>query len=167
MLKVGLAVGLVVAWASVLLPPIARLLGGVGRPSDSVGSFRQKMSVLGGGMGRARSGGPALDLTSRLSAPAASMRTGVRRTSTARQRRRQVLVGLLASTGLTALAGLVVGGIAWALFAVSVLLLAAYVAMLWQMQQVALERRHKVAYLPRQEDHAEAPALHRVGAARG
>lgn len=171
MLKVGLALGLVIAWASVLLPPLLRLFGGVSRSSDSIGSFRDKMSVLGSGMGRGRSSGPVLDLTMRASGgPATSMRSTVSpnlRRSAARQRRRQVLAGLLASAGVTLLAALVVGGVAWALFAVTALLLGAYVALLWQMQQVALERRRKVAYLPQHERVAESPALRRVGAARG
>lgn len=164
-LKVALAIGLVIAWASVLLPPVARLLGGVGRASDSVGSFRAKMSVLGSGSGH------VLDLTT---AAASSVGGQVSRSvprsrqSAARKRRRDILVGLLLGTGIALLAALTVGGVAWLAFVVLGLMLGAYVALLWQVQQTALERQRKVAYFPQAHEQVpEATALRRVGVARG
>lgn len=166
LLKYGLVLGLVVAWASILLPPVLRFVGGrVGRGADSIGSFRSHMSSLGRGAGRSVAGG-VIDLTHRA-APAsagAPSRAGARRVS-ARKRRRDILTGLLASTGLLLLVGLVLGGLAWALFGLSAVLLVAYVGLLWAMQQSALERQRKVTYLPRTEmapsHHAD---LRRVGA---
>lgn len=174
MLKVGLAVGLVIAWGSVLLPPVVRLFGGVGRASDSVGSFRHKMSVLGGSALPSRRGaeGPIIDLTVRAAAPspvgAGSLGGARRQRQAAKQRRRAILVGLLGAAGASLLLALVVGGLAWGLFGVVAVLLGAYVALLWQMQQMAVERRHKVAYLPHGEaPRAEAPVLRRVGSVQG
>jgi hypothetical protein len=171
MLKVGLAVGLVIAWGSVLLPPVLRLFGGVGRASDSIGGFRDKMSLLGGSALPARRGadGPVIDLTARAAVPTGAASLGARRPrQAAKKRRRDILVGLLAGAGATLLLALVVGGLAWGLFGVTFVLLGAYVALLWQMQQMAVERRHKVAYLPHGEvAPAEVPSLRRVGSARG
>lgn len=165
-LKVALAIGLVIAWASVLLPPVARLLGGVGRASDSVGSFRAKMSVLG-----SSPSGPVLDLTTAAaSSVGGQVSRGVPRArqSAAKKRRRDILVGLLLGTGIALLAALTVGGIAWLAFVGLGLMLGAYVALLWQVQQATLERQRKVTYFPRtQEQVAEPTALRRVGVARG
>jgi hypothetical protein len=166
MLKVGLAVGLVIAWGSVLLPPVLRLFGGV-RASDSIGSFRDKMSLLGGTGPVRRSGGPVIDLTVRPAGLSPAAGAARRQRQAAKQRRRNILVGLLAASCATLLAALALGGLAWALFGVSAVLLGAYVALLWQMQQVAVERHRKVAYLPQADASvADAPALRRVGTAR-
>lgn len=169
MLKFGLAIGLVIAWGSVLVPPVLRLVGGVGRgrSSDSIGSFRDKMSLLGGSAPMRTSG--SIDLTTRpiTSSFAPVAGSARRQRQAATQRRRNILTGLLLANGVTLLAALVVGGIAWAAFTVALLALAAYVGLLWQMQQAALERRHKVAYLPQHDAAVEAPALRRVGTARG
>lgn len=171
LLKYGLVLGLVVAWASILLPPVLRFVGGrVGRGADSVGSFRSHMSSLGRGAGRT---GPVsvIDLTHgsvasmrATSTPPLTARPSARRVS-ARKRRRDILTGLLGATGLLLLVGLVVGGLAWALFGLSAVLLVAYVGLLWAMHQSALERQRKVTYLPRTQvapsHHAE---LRRAGA---
>ena len=171
LLKYGLVLGLMVAWVSILLPPVVRFVGGrVGRGADSIGSFRSNMDRLGGGSRRASSGGTVLDLTTR--GAAVSLDVGrvpadrVRRVS-ARKRRRDILVGLLAASGVLLLGGLVLGGVLWPLFGLSFVLLAGYVGLLWTMQQAHLERQHKVAYLPRDEVVAQPHAqLRRVSSGR-
>lgn len=147
-LKFGLAIGLVVAWGFVLVPPLLRMVGGVsrGRAGDSIGSFRDKMSLLGGTPVRPAA---SFDLTTRSADLGAG--TARRQRQALKQRRRNILVGLLGAAGITLLPALLVGGIAWAAFGVTAIALAAYVALLWQAQQVALERRGKVAYLPQQD----------------
>jgi hypothetical protein len=67
--------------------------------------------------------------------------------SQAKKRRRDVLVGLLAATGVTFLGYLVVGGTATYLFGLSLALTVAYVVALASIQKRALERRTKVRYL--------------------
>jgi hypothetical protein len=169
LLKYGLVIGLVVAWASILLPPVVRFVGGrVGRGADSIGSFRSDMARLGG---RARTasagGGPVLDLTTRATtARPAPLRSGAPRAS-ARKRRRDILVGLMGSTGVLALAGIVLGGVAWYAFGLSLVLLAGYVGLLWTMQQSHLERQRKVSFLPHNEVVSAPRAdLGRVGTGR-
>jgi len=171
LLKYGLVVGLIVAWASILLPPVVRFVGGrVGRGADSIGSFRSNMDRLGGGARRAQAGSTVLDLTERSLArgPQAMRPTAVtaRRVS-ARKRRRDILVGLLTATGVLLLGGLVLGGVLWYGFGLSFLLLGAYVALLWTMQQAQLDRQRTVAYLP--SNGAMVPAsgdLRRVSSGR-
>lgn len=169
MLKFGLAIGLVIAWGSVLVPPVLRLVGGVGRgrSSDSIGSFRDKMSLLGGS-GPVRSSG-SFDLTTRPIAASFAPVAGAarRQRQAATQRRRNILTGLLLANGVALLGALVLGGVAWLAFAAVLVALVAYVGLLWQMQQVAVERRRKVTYLPQHDVTVEAPGLRRVGTARG
>jgi hypothetical protein len=172
LLKYGLVLGLVLAWASILLPPVVRFVGGrVGRGADSVGSFRSNMDRLGGGARRAGSGvgGPVLDLTQRAGSATVGMPT-TRRVS-ARKRRRDILVGLMATTGVLLLGALALGGVLWYAFGLTFVLLGAYVALLWTMQQTQLERQRKVAYLPGRETVGRANVsvhgdLRHVGAGR-
>lgn len=172
LLKYGLVLGLVLAWASILLPPVVRFVGGrVGRGADSVGSFRSNMDRLGGGARRAGAGatGPVLDLTQRPVSSTVGV-AGTRRVS-ARKRRRDILVGLLALGGVLLLGALALGGVLWYAFGLSFLLLGAYVALLWSMQQAQLERQRKVSYLPGRDSAGGAgvPAhigMRQVGAGR-
>jgi hypothetical protein len=181
LLKYGLVLGLIVAWASILLPPVVRFVGGrVGRGADSIGSFRSNMDRLGGGSRRASLGGTVLggtalggtvlDLTDRgaaVSLDVARVPSDRLRRVSARKRRRDILVGLLATTGVMLLGGLVVGGLLWALFGLTFVLLAGYVGLLWTMQQAHLERQNKVAYLPREELVSQPHAqLRRVSSSR-
>jgi hypothetical protein len=169
LLKYGLVIGLVVAWASIILPPVVRFVGGrVGRGADSIGSFRSDMARLGGRSRTASAGvGPVLDLTTRATAARpAPVRSGGPRTS-ARKRRRDILVGLMASTGVLALAGVALGGLAWYAFGLSFVLLAGYVGLLWSIQQAQLERQRKVSFLPHNEVVSAPRAdLGRVGTGR-
>lgn len=157
MLKIGLAVGLLAAWGFVLIPPVIRLLGGINRPNDTIGTFRANMSVLGGNRSDSRN-----SLAPQASQSFSEM-SARRQRAAAKKRRRDVLVGLLASAGVTMLLALFVGGMAWALFGVSVLLFGGYVALLWSVQQSHLERRSKVAYFPQaQNPSLQGPALRPV-----
>lgn len=152
----ALLVFCLVAWGFVLVPPAVRLLSGVIRPSDSIGSFRTKMAVLAGSTPGSYLQEPApqtpdrahqvLDLAAhRRSRPNP---VDVARRRAAKARRRNIFTGLLASVPVTFLLAVVAGGPVWMLFALSMLAFGGYTALLWQMQQVALERRHKVAVLP-------------------
>ena len=70
--------------------------------------------------------------------------------STAKQRRRNVLMALLVATGVTFLGSIVMGGPLTTLFALSLLLTGAYVFLLANAQQRVEERRVKVRHLPTQ-----------------
>ncbi len=155
-----------IAWGFVLVPPAIRLLSGVIRPSDSIGSFRHKMTVLAGStpssylsgssqaVGQAAPIGPApapvpsqvLDLAERRRVN--SDRAAAARRRAAKARRRQIFTGLAVSVPVTFLMALVLGTVGWLLFGLSILAFGGYTALLWQMQQRALERRRKVAVLP-------------------
>jgi membrane protein implicated in regulation of membrane protease activity len=67
--------------------------------------------------------------------------------SQTKKRRRDILVGLLAATGVTFLGMLVIGGMVTYLFGLSLGLTVAYVMALANLQKRALERRSKVRYL--------------------
>ena len=67
--------------------------------------------------------------------------------SQTKKRRRDILVGLLAATGVTFLGMLVMGGPVTYLFGLALMLTVAYVAALASLQKRALERRAKVRYL--------------------
>ncbi|MFP4512541.1 MAG: hypothetical protein ACLFRV_06300 [Acidimicrobiales bacterium] len=174
----ALLVFCLIAWGFVLVPPAVRLLNGVVRPSDSISSFRNKMSVLAGstpstlrGAGVApasagsRAGAPAeaevegFDIDLRdgpehqvldLAAHRRGRPNGaeVARRRAAKRRRRNIFTGLLAALPVTFLLAVVVGGPAWVLFMLTMVAFATYTALLWQMQQAALERARKVAFLP-------------------
>ncbi|MGY6501577.1 MAG: hypothetical protein ACXIVQ_11915 [Acidimicrobiales bacterium] len=151
----ALLVFCLIAWGFVLVPPAVRLLSGVVRPSDSIGSFRAKMTVLGGTPPMNPTGDivrrerGVLDLTERRSSRVSAESAAQRRA--AKARRRQIFTGLLGATPVTFLAAVVVGGPAWVLFALTLFSFAGYTALLWQMQQAALERSRKVAFLPASE----------------
>jgi hypothetical protein len=156
----GLLIFCLIAWGFVLVPPAVRLLSGVIRPSDSIGTFRNKMAVLAGTspVGFAPAGVPTatseaneanrqvLDLSAHRRAHNARSDSARRRA--ARQRRRQVFITLLSSVPVTFLLGVAVGGPAWMIFLLSLAAFAGYTALLWQMQQATLERTRKVAVFP-------------------
>jgi hypothetical protein len=162
----ALLVFCLIAWGFVLVPPAVRLFSGVVRPTDSIGSFRDKMSVLAGATPSRYLQGPStsapapieaevqgfgtdhqvLDLTERRHTRPSG--ADVARRRAAKQRRRQIFTGLLASLPVTFLLAVVVGGPAWLLFTVAMVAFAGYTALLWQMQQRVLEQSDKVAFLP-------------------
>ena len=79
----------------------------------------------------------------------------------ARKRCRDVLFTLVGAVGLTFMMALLLGGSVWMLQLLCDALLAAYVVLLAQTSQRAVERDVKVRYLPtsRQPRHAAEPAL--------
>jgi hypothetical protein len=153
-----------IAWGFVLVPPAVRLLSGVIRPSDSIGSFRNKMAVLAGSTPSSYLTGPSAPAGVPSAQPAAvaprqvhdlaerrrvhaSRNTAASRRA-AKARRRNIFTGLLASVPVTLMLAVAAGGAAWMLFGLSLLAFAAYTSLLVQMQQRAIERRRKVAVLP-------------------
>lgn len=111
------------------------------RRVNSINSFSNHLSVLE----RTAPGGTP----SRVGASLGGGYAAVRRPtmSQTKKRRRDVLVGLLAATGVTFLGTLVMGGLVTYLFGLSLLLTVAYVAALATIQKRAVERRTKVRYL--------------------
>lgn len=65
----------------------------------------------------------------------------------AKKRRKDILVGLLSATGVTAVGALLLGGPLRPLFVVALLLTVGYVTLLAQAQKRVLEQREKVRYL--------------------
>ncbi|HSL56221.1 MAG TPA: hypothetical protein VK866_00100 [Acidimicrobiales bacterium] len=151
MLKAIVVLVLSGLWAVVLVPPAWRSLSRLTRSGDSIGTFSRKMSLLGG-----RSGS-TLDLTGAdLATRAPARRPAAAPRASARKRRRDVLVGLLAANGFTILLAVVAGGVFWMLWLVSATLLGGYVTLLVQLRKAAVEREMKVAFFPQQ---APAPEL--------
>ena len=145
---------LAVVWLAVLAPPLLRR-GVETRRSDSVGDFRRHLGVL------QRTGpsviAPAHTRMARQVPPYAPGLPVVRRaTRVARanrsqtlRRRRNVLLGLLATTVIFLAVGAMPGlHIVLAVALLSVLTLAGYVAMLIRMRNVAAERDMKLTFLP-------------------
>lgn len=173
----ALLVFCLIAWGFVLVPPVLRLFGGVVRPTDSIGSFRNKMSVLGGSAPRTNLAGPVMAPRAQQPAEVEGFGAEVadlgshRRTRpvdaasrrAARQRRRNIFTGLLASLPVTFLLAVIVGGPTWLLFTVSMIAFAAYTGLLWQMNQTAIERSRKVVDLT---ERTAAPAAANTGGLR-
>jgi hypothetical protein len=138
---------LAIVWAAFLVPPMLRKHR-EGRPASSVSSFRRQLSTLE----RATPGTTLRPLTSGATVSSAP----VRRQAPARssvssdviKRRRDILVGLLAATGVTFLLFLVsAGAMTFLLFALSAGALGAYVYALVQIRRRAEEAAVKVRIL--------------------
>lgn len=152
---------LAVVWGVFLVPQVLRARADRG-PADSIGSFRNQLSMiersLPGGP-PVRSAGPVgLASVTPIGAPRATGlgMTGMAPVSYGRplptraelQRRRQnVLLALLGAVVVTLALGLVFRP-AFALNVVADLALAAYVALLVRARTIAAEREMKVRYLP-------------------
>ena len=148
---------LAVVWSAVLAPPLLRR-GAESRRADSIGDFRKQLGVL------QRTGpkviAPAHRRVEHRPAPAAPARAAVTRPtrpappmpgsrSKTLKRRRDVLVGLVGSTGLTLVVGVVPGmHLVLAVAGVLAALLVAYVAVLVRMRNAAAERDMKLRFLP-------------------
>ena len=147
---------LAVIWAAVLLPPYLQNRS-ESRPADSISSFQRQLSVL---ERRSVVVNPALHRAAPSSRSyTASMSPTPRYIrSEAKKRRRDVLFTLAGAAGVTLLMALVLGGPVWGLNLVCDALLAAYVVLLAQAQQRAMERDTKVRYLPSRSAQPE-PAL--------
>jgi hypothetical protein len=121
------------------------------RRVNSINSFSQHLSVLERTAPGSRSSGgrPTAGRTVSPSLPGVGSPNLARRTSLsqAKKRRRDVLVGLLAATGVTFLGTVVMGGTVRYLFGLSLVLTVAYVVALASIQKRALEQRSKVRYL--------------------
>jgi hypothetical protein len=146
-------------WAVVLVPPALRAASRLTRSADSIGSFNQKMSVLGGDRTTLDLTGPR-PVAARTAAGPPASRAAVRK------RRRDVLVGLLAANGFTLLLALVAGGTMWLLWLLAAGLLGGYVTLLVQIRKAAAEREMKVAFLPHaptEPELANVRPLRRVG----
>ncbi len=126
---------LAAVWAAVLVPPFVRNRRDA-RPDNSVVSFRAQLSTL-------ERATPGTSL--RNMGHAASM---VMNRSDAKRRRREILVALLAATGLTFLLLATFGGtISVLLFLASASALGSYVFALRQVQIRSMERVTKVRTL--------------------
>jgi hypothetical protein len=135
---------LAVIWAAVLLPPYLQNRS-ESRPADSISSFQRQLSVL---ERRSVIVNPALQRSAptaygRVVSPALRLSR-----NEAKKRRRDVLFTLAAAAGVTFLMALMLGGSVWGLQLACDVLLAAYVVLLAQTQQRAIERDDKVRYLP-------------------
>jgi hypothetical protein len=143
---------LAVVWAVFLVPQVLRARAEKG-PADSVGAFRNQLSVLE----RATPGMPGRrSLRADVSVPTMSMPGPVgayrpRMTSQkelVRRRRANILLGLLGTAGVTLLLGVLLGGTMLVLHLAVDVLLVGYCALLVRARNVAAEREMKVRYLP-------------------
>jgi len=118
------------------------------RRGNSINSFSQHLSVLERTTPAARGAGRSLGRPS-VGPPVGASSFAPRRPtlSETKKRRRDILVGLLAATGVTFLGTIAVGGKVTYLFGLSLLLTVAYVVALANLQKRTLERRAKVRYL--------------------
>ncbi len=150
-------------WGFVLIPPYLQGRR-ESRPSDSIASFRQQLSVLErttpgtqrSNLARLDVGRydiPRYDTRSNVSQLAARGRrpapsaAAVRRAE-ARRRRRDVFVTLLGAVGVSFVLAMLLGGSVWWLHLLIDAAFVAYVAMLVSIQQQAAERDLKVRHLP-------------------
>ncbi len=147
------------------------------RSVNSISSFSKHLSILERTSPRrsalaTRIAGPApqassISLARPAFAPVAYRSPSVMTRRQARQRRKNVLLGLLSATLVTLALSVLVGGVFWYLQLLSDVLLVGYVVLLAQMQRAATERQHKVRYLQPAIDLGErhpAPLLLRQSA---
>lgn len=145
---------LAVIWAAVLLPPYLQNRS-ESRPADSISSFQRQLSVL---ERRSVVVNPALQRAVPTRAYTSMAPMARLNRNEAKKRRRDVLFTLAGAAGVTMLLALVLGGPVWGLNLVCDLLLGAYIVLLAQAQQRAVERETKVRYLPNRNARPE-PAL--------
>lgn len=140
---------LAVIWAVVLVPPVLRSRA-EGRPADSIGDFRRRLTVL------ERTGPTLLSPAHRLGARRVERFAGpvafrgpttpadLRRSRTLK-RRRDVLVGLLVCMGGTLVLGAIPSlRVLWAFHLVLDVAFGAYVFLLIRMRNAAAERSMKL-----------------------
>lgn len=156
----GVVILLVLAavWAAVLIPPIVRARADI-RPTGSVSDFHHQLQVLArttpSGALRAPLAYQATD------APGPLYRVGPRVSPRRRsvRRRRDILLGLAVVAGGSLAFGFVPAlRVLWFVHVGADVLLAAYIAGLVYMRNVAAEREAKVRFLPNTTRQAE-PAL--------
>ena len=149
-------------WGFVLIPPYLQTRR-ESRPSDSIASFRQQLSVLERTTPGGRSSNLARLDVGRYEIPRYDPRSNVRqlassgrrptsgvalRRAEARRRRRDVFVTLLGAVGVSFLLAVVLGGSVWMLHLAVDVAFAAYVWLLVTIQQQTAERETKVRHLP-------------------
>jgi hypothetical protein len=149
-------------WGFVLIPPYLQTRR-ESRPSDSIASFRQQLSVLERTTPGGRSSNLARLDVGRYEIPRYDPRSNVRqlasggrraasgvalRRAEARRRRRDVFVTLLGAVGVSFALALVLGGSVWMLHLAIDVAFAAYVWLLVTIQQQTAEREMKVRHLP-------------------
>ena len=147
------------------------------RSVNSISSFSKHLSILERTSPRrsappTRIAGPAPQANAVSLARPAFAPTPYRSSSTmtrrqARERRKNVLLGLISATLVTLALSVLVGGVFWYLQLLCDVLLVSYVFLLVQIQRVATERQHKVRYLQPAIDLGErhaAPLLLRHSA---
>jgi hypothetical protein len=153
-------------WGFVLIPPYLATRR-EHRPSDSIASFRQQLSVLE----RTTPGGNSTNLArldvGRYEIPRHDSRSNVSqlaargpaarrpapsqaamRRAEARRRRRDVFVTLLGAVGVSFVLAFVLGGSVWMLQFLIDAVFIAYVVLLVSIQQQTMERESKVRHLP-------------------
>jgi hypothetical protein len=159
---------LALIWGFVLIPPYLQTRR-ESRPSDSIASFRQQLSVLERTTPGSRSSNLARLDVGRYEVPRYDPRSNVRQLagrsagrpgparrpsaaamhrSEVRRRRRDVFVTLLGAVGVSFLLAVVLGGSVWMLQLLIDTVFVAYVAMLVNIQQQSTEREVKVRHLP-------------------
>jgi hypothetical protein len=138
---------LAILWGAVLLPPILRSREGAGRPSGVADIFDR----LRDGLGRARSSDPSLPALQPIMGPIGSGSPGSPASpmgpvrvpggmTPAQRRRRDVLVGLIAASGLTFLMALFAGNLPfWFMHLLADGLLGGYVFLLLQFKARAAQ----------------------------
>jgi hypothetical protein len=155
-------------WGFVLIPPYLQNRR-ESRPSDSIASFRQQLSVLERTTPGSRPSNlarldvgrydiPRYDprsnvsqLASRSSARPAQRRrpsSAALRRAEVRRRRRDVFVTLLGAVGVSFVLAFLLGGSVWWLHFLIDAAFVAYVVMLVSVQQQSAEREMKVRHLP-------------------
>lgn len=148
---------LVVVWAVFLIPQVLRHRAEK-TPADSIGAFRNQLSVLErttpGMPARPRQASPSYAVPSY--GPMGAMRPSQK--ELVRRRRQNILVGLLGAMATTLLLGLLVSKLLLVHVALD-LLFVAYCAMLVRARNLAAERDMKVRYLPGPAMGAPEPAL--------
>lgn len=157
---------LAVVWGVFLVPQVLRARADRG-PADSIGAFRNQLSVLDKTAGSSVGGGGVSSLAARramhqshsISAPISAYGVGYRKPSAyeLQQRRQRVFLALLGLVVLTLALGLLVP----VFFVVNVVVDAvfvAYVALLARTRALAAEREMKVRYLRPGPSDASASA---------
>jgi Flp pilus assembly protein TadB len=147
-------VSLAAVWAWFLIPQAVRRRR-EGRPGSSVVSFRQQLSTL-----ERATPGHSLRLSTSGPVPVVRSVPPARRSQI--QRRRDILLGLMAATGVTFLLAVAMGGVATYLFVLCGGALGAYVYALVQLRKRAEERQHKVRVLAPRATPAPAFTLRRA-----
>ncbi len=148
-------------WGFVLIPPYLQTRR-ESRPSDSIASFRQQLSVLERTTPGSRPSNLGRLDVGRYDIPRYDPRSNVRqlasgghrpssvamRRAEVRRRRRDVFVTLLGAVAVSFLLAVALGGAVWMLHLVVDVVFAAYVWLLVSIQQQTAERELKVRHLP-------------------